>query len=586
MEVADLLAASHQFEPCLLYYPAAVFEQNHEGCQNAPHKAFIWTGQTFISKDQYLNGTNNNQALTWSNKQSFISKALIKAAIPELKQLHNMQKKTLEQKIHFGIYSRLQSIYSFLPKPETISTVIIRPLLSIIDIFILFYAILTLTIHKGLSFFKKKQPAPIRETFFQYMAQFQTQKGTPPKKSWLQRFFLSYFAHNFAFCPNLPAQKYERLSRLLKGPLAGLDEQKFFLLGLIDLFAKENPNLIVLPEENLFYNSQLVVYIAHKNKIPVAIVPFTIVNTLEWAESFYNIPSYQVKGLLKPLLSQAFPHWSLMHRGRKLMLPILYILSCEYLHITPKNPWLINSGQADVLAAESAFMADYYCRAGIAKTKIHYTGSLADDKIYALLLRREYYRGALKKRYHFVLHDKVVLIGLPPDQFSAGNRTEFRQYQDLIQFMVETITLYSDITVLINVHPRTDVQTVLWLETLGAKIIQEPIDTLVPLADLYIAVASATIRLGILSGIPVINYDAYHYQYDDYQGLAGVCTVSTKKDYLTLVEKMLRDPLFYAEIKNEQQQTKDKQCPLDGQAGKRLLALFDSLTRQKHTVPI
>ena len=123
----------------------------------------------------------------------------------------------------------------------------------------------------------------------------------------------------------------------------------------------------------------------------------------------------------------------------------------------------------------------------------------------------------LGERFEVLIKKNIILIGLPPDQFGAGKRQgcEFDTYQDLIRFMVGTVTSLSgsDANVLINLHPRINPASVAWLKALGATIIDEPIERLVPLADIYVAVASATIRLGISCGIPVVNYDAYQYDY-------------------------------------------------------------------------
>jgi hypothetical protein len=340
--------------------------------------------------------------------------------------------------------------------------------------------------------------------------------------------------------------------------------------------------LIVLPEANLFYNSQFVIRAAHLNTTPAVIVPFTIVNTLEWAEAFFDIPHYQANKGWNRLFAKAFPHWVLEHKGRRLILPPAYILGCEYFDMVPTIPWLINSCDADAIAAESQFMAGYYLRAGIQKEKVRFTGALSDDRLFALLKERELHRKALGERFAIQIREKVILIGLPPDQFGGGKRhgCEFDSYEELIQFMVGVVTSLccSKATVLINLHPRIKYADVAWLSTLGVTIIDEPIDRLIPLADLYIAVASATIRLGISCGIPVINYDAYKYDYDDYQGLPGVCEVKNRHDYKSILNDLINDKSFYLKIHEAQKATASHLCVIDGRSSERLLNLFARLT--------
>jgi hypothetical protein len=248
----------------------------------------------------------------------------------------------------------------------------------------------------------------------------------------------------------------------------------------------------------------------------------------------------------------------------------------------PSVPWLINSGDLDVIAAESYFMSDYYQRAGILKAKIHVTGALSDDRLFVLLKARDLHRSALGERFGILIREKIILIGLPPDQFTAGKRLgcEFDSYDDLIRFMVGVVTSLSgsQVTVLINLHPRIKRADVIWLSVLGATIIDEPIESLVPLADVYVAVASATIRLGISCGIPVVNYDAYQYNYDDYKGLSGVCEVKSKQDYENVLRGLISDPLFYSKICASQKAMASSMSIMDGKAGERLLQIFDRLT--------
>src|SRR5258705_13776607 len=115
-------------------------------------------------------------------------------------------------------------------------------------------------------------------------------------------------------------------------------------------------------------------------------------------------------------MARAFPHWVHEHEGRKLIMPALEVLINEYLGLTPPNPWLMNSGFADALAAEGPYMADYYRRAGIDPDRIASTGSLADDELHVRLLRTEEYRAALYAELGLPREKRMLLISVPPNQ--------------------------------------------------------------------------------------------------------------------------------------------------------------------------
>lgn len=555
MDTADLLQSSGQYAPVMVYYPSAVFDQNHANCQQAPHEAFIWMGGRFLSKVDYLTG----DCLSDSSA-------------------HWLPNKELSRRLpNKGLYRRLTRVFPFLPTPADLVTEVRRVIsiaVSVVRFVAGAYGIVRSALFSLIS--SLKSPTVQQESQRAFV-----------NRSWLQQFLLHIFATEWGSSSRQGLQSEigfrQRLIRLFsEGLFSGLSEQKKFYEEISELIQCQKPVLIALPEANLFYSSQFVIRAAHLNAIPVTIVPFTIVNTLEWAEAFFDVALYQANKGWNRLFARAFPYWVLKHRDHRLILPPVHILACEYFNMVPAIPWLINSGDVDAIAAESQFMSDYYLRAGIRKEKIYFTGALSDDRLFSLLLERDQYRRALGERFGILIREKVILIGLPPDQFGGGKRQgcEFDSYEDLIRFMVGTVTSLSgsQATVLINLHPRIKHVDVLWLASLGATIVDEPIERLVPLVDVYVAVASATIRLGISCGIPVVNYDAYQYDYDDYKGLAGVCEVKSQHDYETVVDGLIHDQLFYSKIHSAQKATASNLCLVDGKAGERLLNLFNQLT--------
>lgn len=559
MDVADLLRSSGRFEPQILYYPSEVFDQNHENCAQASHDSFIWADGAFWSSDRYhyflLNNSDRCGPLYREGKTP-------------------VTKRLVGHFLHRGTYRRLLQWFPFLPSSSRILAAV--------------YWLRTLLFKaaRGYSFFKLVIAALAE--LVSSLTGFST--GSSAKLgTWPQRVFRLYFAKEWRTSTvdklGDNAGPLRRLNTLFgEGLLNELSKQKTFYQGFVEMLEKHEPALVVLPEENLFYNSHLIVSAARSLHIPSVVVPFTIANTLEWAEAFYDVGAYRANTVWNRVLARVFPRWVLHHRGRRLILPPIYILACESLDVVPDQPWVISSGPADAIAAESRFMSDYYLRAGIRAEKIRLTGSLSDDKLYRLLQSREEQRAALSLRSGINIQGKIILIGLPPDQFGGGRREgcEFENYEALVRFIVRTVAAQcSNATLLINLHPRIRRESVAYLESLGAPIVAEPIEHLVPLADVYVSVVSATIRLAISCGIPVINYDAYRYDYDDYKGLPGVLEVKTKQSFATATEALIKDAAFYSKVRQAQQETAHHLCDIDGNAGARMLALFEELSENR-----
>jgi hypothetical protein len=317
-------------------------------------------------------------------------------------------------------------------------------------------------------------------------------------------------------------------------------------------------------------------------------VPFTIVNTKEWAEARWQDRAYRVMFGVNWLMAKLFPKWVINYRGHRLILPKEHILICESLGITPSNPWLINSGHATKIAAESRFMADYYVAAGIPQEKLELTGALYDDILYEARQHRTQGRAELQ-RSHGVRPDRpLVLLALPPNQVAVEPRPgfQFLNYREMVDLMVRTLAERRErFEVGVNLHPRiarSDVVDI--MEKYGVPIIDQPIEQLVPLSDLYIATASATIRLAINCGIPVVNYDAYRYDYDDYKGLEGVIIVDDKAEFVSIYDRLTSEPEFYELIASAQRKTAERFALLDGRSHERMLALFDRLAGPRQDV--
>ena len=141
----------------------------------------------------------------------------------------------------------------------------------------------------------------------------------------------------------------------------------------------------MLPEDNFLYGTNAWVRAVHERGGAAVIVPFTIANVRELAESLYPSPLYDGDTLLNAAVAAAFPRWSHRHKDKRLVLAPEHVVANEALGIAPPVPWLINSGETDAIAVESDYLAKYYRRAGIPKRQLRVTGSLSEDAAFRAL---------------------------------------------------------------------------------------------------------------------------------------------------------------------------------------------------------
>lgn len=342
------------------------------------------------------------------------------------------------------------------------------------------------------------------------------------------------------------------------------------------LMQEEMPGLTVLAEENLFYGHHFIVNSSHEVGAPVLIVPFTIVNQQEWLMSFQDAKNFQASGIIRRILYKAYPEWGLVFKDKPLIFEPRILLQCETFRLRPSIPWLINSGAADIIAVENKFMFKYYLKAGIAPNKLRLIGSPSDDYIFTAISQRKNYGYNHESRAR-------ILIGIPPNQFGGAlnDGIEFTLYTELLTFLIESIrsTAAIETSITASLHPRIiDNQEVMrLLNNAGISVDNSPIEELLVESDLYVSVSSATIRNAVTCGVPVINYDAYRYHYDDYNSLPAVFKASTKLEYTELLQTMLSNHEVIKSARIIQEETAKLLFFLDGETKSRLIKVCYNL---------
>lgn len=372
---------------------------------------------------------------------------------------------------------------------------------------------------------------------------------------------LSFCAKNISFAKRILQKLLIKISntRYIKSVI---ENNGFFIRGrfyeyfIPHLITKFQAKLLIFPENNLFYLTQYKVYLAKKANIPSIIVPFTIANTKEWCESFYKVPSYEVNfSNLNYLFASLFHQWVMPYKNKRLILPPLLILFHERLNLTPNNPWLINDGLIDFIAVESKQMKLYYEKSGIMRERLIPTGSLYNDDLNDYLKNSERHKSNILQELHLNDDEKPILsVALPPNQMdSRSSYTEFKSYQEAMIFWLESLSeLANQYHIIINLHPRINIDDIDFIKNYPVHIYPETISNLIPVSDIFIASCSATIRMAIACAKPVLNYDFYEYGYDDYQDVKGVITVSKKSDFLNKLKEMTQDSAYYHELVNLQ----------------------------------
>lgn len=341
------------------------------------------------------------------------------------------------------------------------------------------------------------------------------------------------------------------------------------------------PRLVVMAGDMPGYDTADVIDVAHRQGLPVILVPSTMSNGREQAEAYYRDLDYQAWVPSNRIAGWLFPKWLRRHRGKTLIRrPAGDVYAMEYLRIAPPLPWIFNSGFADAICVESDAMRDYYLHGGLPEWQLVSTGSLANDVLAAALRQREERLSRLLDTLDMDPKPLTVLTAIPPDSLNfPGGRPEceFSDYRALVKAWLEPLRSMPNANVLVSLHPSVDASSVAIDETRSLRLVDMQTAEVIPLCDVYIACVSSTIRWAIASGKPVVNYDVYRYRYDDFRGVPGVIHVESHGEYSGLLARLARDPAVLESLRKAQQSIAPYWGCLDGRCGRRLVQLIVQL---------
>lgn len=340
----------------------------------------------------------------------------------------------------------------------------------------------------------------------------------------------------------------------------------------------ENISLLVITEDGVGYDIPFLIRAANKLKISSVVVPFTIANALEPAISLNRASGrYEVAGIRKKLTAKLFPKWVYNYQGKQLLrLEEEKVFAMQLTKLAPPIPWMYNSGHSSVIIMESEFFKKYHLDEGIEVHKMRTVGALYLDALGEVYQKRETLRANIAEEQSIAKDKKWILCALPPDYYPND---EFKDYPEMVQYWIQMLCSHDEAQVFVSLHPRTPKERVAFIEDLGAIIIQDPIEYFIPLCDIFVACISATIRMAVACKLPVVNYDVFHYKYQDYEKIESVKTVFSKEDFQNEVNNLLKKPAYYQSFQAYYKQVGDFYGKLDGKNHQRLLTVLHELTQ-------
>jgi hypothetical protein len=314
---------------------------------------------------------------------------------------------------------------------------------------------------------------------------------------------------------------------------------KNFVEFFDDLIARERIEAVLIPEDIVGTIWPVAINTGHKHGIPTLVLPYTLANREEAVQGLKDVPAFQTKN--NRVAARLYPKWRYRQKGIDLVrLPSGHIFAHEDLGITPPDPWMMNSGYSDKILVDSHASLDYFLAGGIPRDQMAVVGSVSQDRMFHLRQNRSQHLKQLRTALGLSGDKPLLLISGCPNQLTSPVPfCEFNSIGAVASFVGKSVSpLAAHYHLVVRPHPNfLDFGEM--LEPFGVVSSTQPTSSLVPLADVFIAFASATIRWAIACGIPTVNYDVFHYGYGDFASAKGVVTVSGSGAFRDLVQSLI-----------------------------------------------
>lgn len=299
-------------------------------------------------------------------------------------------------------------------------------------------------------------------------------------------------------------------------------------------------SIVLFAEDNSERDSAHWLAAAHEKEIQCVVLCCEAPNSIVAEQTYNHSAAHQVPASFVNFVARHFPKWLRSGEGYAITgLPLATCLAHEQQGIASANPWLSNFGAIDVLAVESRRVADAYVGHGFPEAKIQVVGLPSFDDLARALSTRSATRGSLLRERGLPPTTPIIVTAIPPNQYPQRAAAEFGDYAELLASWLSALE-NTGALVLASLHPTLKGREHEY-PLVNRFVRHEPISALLPLADLFVASVSTTIKWALACGIPTINFDCYQYGYPDYVNCAGVVEARSLEEMQLYLTALLKD---------------------------------------------
>lgn len=355
------------------------------------------------------------------------------------------------------------------------------------------------------------------------------------------------------------------------------------LAAALEVLEQTRPDALIVNEDGISGNLPLITAAKHRN-IKVLDVPFGFFLGSEFDA---DLARKQASGeLQRPapgrerLMQWLAPQW--LKRGQfagAIMYADLYILAAEAMGITLEDAWTVHGGRADVLCAESDFTARSYRSEGVRPDKIVVTGSPYGDVIFDTLSQDPSAKQAFG-RAAFIDNDrKRLLVSWPPSYHdSRPGANEFATYEEMTRTVLGFLGTLPNVQVTVSLHPAAGEEARRAVLDAGLTPTDEYVIELIPKHDIFLTSFSSTIRWATAAGKPVVNYDAYRWQFRHFDS-GGFFNEGSFAGLKARISELVDSEAAYRVAAEAQLRDGPRWGSIDGRSTERIVGALEALLR-------
>lgn len=285
-------------------------------------------------------------------------------------------------------------------------------------------------------------------------------------------------------------------------------------------------DVVLFAEDNVERDSYAWIEAARRRTVRTVVVSYGVLSSCEAEVAYAYDEAHRVDDRPLALFREYLPKW--LREGDDYSItriPYLEALAREMCGVSPFNPWLVNSQGVDCIALESESLDECYRAHGFDGKQLRAVGHPLHDSLWKVKQEKQLRREEISRTHGFDNCTPWIVVAMPPNQ--PGRASCFHSYEELLLTFGIIPSRVTRAAVVVSPHPTMTAEEKATLVSLGGHLEDTSVCNLLPLADLYIASVSSTIKWALGLGIPVIDFDCYGYDYRTYAALPQVSTVTT-----------------------------------------------------------